>query len=304
MNDSWRKLRATALMLALLPSGVVIGDDSAQQSTADAAAATVFARVATDDLDQPTALQLAIVTYSRDNDSKLRVDLVSAIHIGDRAYYAELNDRFKGYDALLYELVAPKDTVVTHSDTRPKSFISNAQLAMTQLLNLSFQLDEIDYKQPNFIHADLSSTELAQSMDERGESLYVYFWRVFFASINEYAKDPLGLRDWQMLSAVLSSEQDNTLKTMFAYEMTDMDRLRDILGEDAGSAVIGARNQRAVDVLCDQIESGVKRVGIFYGVAHMSDLEQRLRTQLALTPHSVVWVDAWKLAPESTIYAE
>ena len=36
------------------------------------------------------------------------VDLIGAVHIGDVAYYAAAQRRFEQYDALLYELVAPK----------------------------------------------------------------------------------------------------------------------------------------------------------------------------------------------------
>ena len=264
-----------------------------------AASPTEFARVDTDEQDQPRALQLGIVTYVPSDNKRISVDLVSAIHIGDSTYYADLNERFRNYDALLYELIAPADAVATSQVAKRKGFLSGAQIGMTKLLGLTFQLDEIDYRQPNFVHADLSPSELSQSMDERGESLYVYFWRVFFASIDEYAKDPLGLKDWEMLSAMVMSDQDDSFKTMIAYEMTNIGQVQDILGEDSNSAVIGARNQRAIDVLLEQIESGAKRLGIFYGVAHMPDLEERLFDQVGLTYQKTTWVDAWQLGDGS-----
>jgi len=34
------------------------------------------------------------------------VDLIGAIHIGDKAYFQKLDNSFKKYDALLYEMVA------------------------------------------------------------------------------------------------------------------------------------------------------------------------------------------------------
>ena len=255
---------------------------------------TLFARVATDDNDQPTALQLAIVTYVPESrGARYSVDLVSAIHIGEKGYYATLNDKFEDYDTLLYELVAPQGTVVSR-DAERKGFISNAQMTMTRLLDLSFQLDEIDYSASNFVHADLSGDELSQSMADRNESLYTYFWRVFFASMREYGKDPLGLRDWQMISSILKDDNDGALKTMLAYELVDIERIQDVLGEDSDSAVIGARNERAIEVLHSQLDSGAKRVGIFYGVGHMPDLEERL-LQMGLVPTRTVWVDAWYL---------
>ena len=256
---------------------------------------TKFIRVAEDDQDRPLTLQVAIASYAPSTGGDIRVDLISAIHIGDREYYAGLNDRFSDYDALLYELIAPKDVVVSERDSERSGIISNTQIMMKNMLDLSFQLDEIDYAASNFVHADLTPTELSQSMDDRGESLYVYFWRLFYASVNEYAKDPLGLNDIQMLSAMLSSDSDNALKVMLAYEMTNLDRLREVLGDDADSAVIGARNQRAVDVLKSQLDAGEKRIAIFFGVAHMPDLEQRIIDQLDLVYLDTAWIDAWRL---------
>ncbi|MDH3612918.1 MAG: hypothetical protein OEU90_02500 [Gammaproteobacteria bacterium] len=289
MRNIRRKLRLALILLALAPVGAVFGESS-----------TTFARVATDEYDTPRALQLAIATYVPQNHKRmLSVDLVSAIHIGDPSYYADLNTRFRSYDALLYELVAPENAIATSRLAERKGFISNAQLGMTKLLGLSFQLDEVNYDQANFVHADLSPAELRQSMDDRGESLYVYFWRIFFASLDEYAKDPLGLKDWEMLSAILTSDQDDAFKTMIAYEMTNLDQVRDILGEDSGSAVIGARNQRAVDVLQSEIDNGARRIGIFYGVAHMPDLEERLLDQLELVYDRTTWVDAWQLGSQT-----
>jgi hypothetical protein len=290
MTSTWRKLSVTTIVFVVAVAGTARGDTT-----------TEFARVAEDEHQQPTALQMAIVTYvPKDGSGDFRVDLVSAIHIGDEAYYTELNGRFANYDALLYELVAPEGAETLQPDGERKGILSSAQLGMTKLLGLAFQLDEIDYDKANFIHADLSPEELKKSMAERDESLYVYFWRVFFASLDEYAKDPLGMKDWRMLSTMLESGQGNAMKTMIAYEMTNIDKVGDIFGEDSDSAVIGARNQRAIEVLLNQLASGAKRVGIFYGVAHMPDLEQRLLNDVSLTYHETTWVDAWQLGPADT----
>lgn len=291
INSALVKIRAAAGLLALLAATAVLADT----------AETHFARVAEDENNRPRALQLAIVTYvPEDRRQRYSVDLVSAIHIGDPSYYSELNERFDSYDALLYELVAPQGTIVEPDSDRPKGFVSSTQLMLTRMLDLSFQLDEVDYTQANFVHADLSATELKQSMADRDESLYTYFWRIFFATMREYGKDPLGLRDLRMMSSMLKSDQDASFKIMFAYEMTNMDSLNDIFGEDSDSAIIGARNERAVEVLRSELDSGAKRLGIFYGVAHMPDIEERL-LEMGLVRINTTWVDAWNLespAPE------
>ena len=276
--NSWRNLLLA--VLAATAAGPAFGES-----------ATLFARVDEDADDRPRALQLAIHSYSRDG---ITVDLIGAIHVGDASYYAGLNDRFRGYDAVLFELVAPAGVDFAGEPDKRRGILSNAQGGLTHLLDLSFQLEEIDYGMPNLVHADLSPDELRQSMAERNESLYTYFWRLFFASVNEYTRDPLGLRDWQLLSAMVRGGEDPSFKILMAYEMTNMDTVRDLLGEDSDSAIIGARNERAIQVLHRELDAGSRRVGIFYGVAHMPDLEERLvgaGFELAGTD----WVDAWNL---------
>ena len=102
-----------------------------------------------------------------------------------------------------------------------------------------------------------------------------------------------------MLSGMVAAGEDDSFKTMMAYEMTNLDAVQNMLGDDADNAVIGARNQRAIDVLLREIESGAKSIGIFYGVAHMPDLEERLIEQLELTYDRTDWVDAWLLGDEA-----
>ncbi len=285
MKIMLRNIQIVIAFLVLTPASMVFAD-----------ASTEFVRIAEDDQNRPTALQLAVVRYvAADARLGLSVDLVGAVHIGDAAYYARLNELFESYDVLLYELVAPADAMVTQRVAKRKGLLSTTQVGLTRLLGLSFQLDEINYDRENFVHADLSPTELKQSMEQRGESLYVYFWRLFYASVDNYAKDPLGWNDMQKISGVLSAGQDDSLKTLIAYEMTDMGQIQDVLGEDADSAVIGARNQRAIDVLQREIAAGAKHIGIFYGVAHMPDLEERLLDQVGLVYEETSWVDAWLL---------
>lgn len=279
------RLRIATLLLALAP--FVAG-----------AAGNPFARVATDADARARALQLAIVSFvPGDDDSGTRVDLIAAIHVADAGYYADLNRRFAAYDALLYELIAPAEAHVPEQLARRKGLLSNTQVGMTKLLGLTFQLDEIDYDRANFVHADLTPDELKKSMAERNESLYVYFWRIFFASIDQYARDPLGLKDLETLSSVLEDGNNRPLKTIIAYEMTDMDAMREILGEDSDSAIIGARNQRAIDVLKERLAAGDRHIGIFYGVAHMPDLEAKL-TALGFVRADTTWIDAWQLASD------
>lgn len=239
---------------------------------------------------------MSILNYvPADSGRLIEVDLIGAVHIGDPSYYAELNRRFRDYDAVLFELIAAEEALGPQRLDKRSGILSTTQVGMMKLLDLSFQLDEINYDAANFVHADLSPDEMRASMEERGESLYVYFWRIFFASLNDYAKDPLGLQDMEILSGAVSAGQSKPLKILAAYQVADLKSAEDMLGKDSENAIIGARNQRAIDVLQREIESGARRIGIFYGVAHMPDLEERLIRQLGLAHNNTDWIDAWQL---------
>ena len=103
---------------------------------------------------------------------------------------------------------------------------------MTRALQLSFQLDEIDYTAPNFVHADLSGPELREHMAARDESLYTYFWRVIYTVIRETARDPLGMRDLQTILSSTAVTGRLSLKMMLAYEIARNQSLEEVFGDD------------------------------------------------------------------------
>src|SRR4051794_10859212 len=69
---------------------------------------TEFVRIVRDAEGESLSMDTAIVRYVKKQDGKpiWSVDLIGAVHVGDKEYYAKLNKEFKQYDALLYELVA------------------------------------------------------------------------------------------------------------------------------------------------------------------------------------------------------
>jgi hypothetical protein len=295
MNDV---LRTVLLLAALAVAVPAIPGETAPRA---AAAPTAFARVASDAHGRPTALQLAIVRYAS-QDERFTVDLVSAIHVGDAAYYRDLNQRFRAYDVLLYEMIVSGDTGETGSPDRSGGgagglgLITLMQNGLKDMLGLSYQLDVIAYDAANFVHADMTSDMLRQSMEERDESLYVYFWRAFFAAMDDYARDPLGLRDLRVVSGALTSGRGNALKIALAHDLVSTSFSPDVFGGESGSALIEARNEHAIEVLKEQIGAGNRQLGIFYGAAHMPDFERRLRDELGLEKTAVEWVDAWRFA--------
>src|SRR5690606_39144053 len=60
-------------------------------------------------------------------------------------------------------------------------FIYNA---LGNFLKLSFQLNEVDYSSPKFIHADMTGEEFSAAQEERGESMITLMLRSMEMQMN------------------------------------------------------------------------------------------------------------------------
>ena len=258
-----------------------------------------YLRIEKDAKGELKALQTAIVRLVPKDPKKAGVviDLVGAIHVAEPEYYDQLNREFDKYDAVLYELVAPKGTRPIQG-TRNKNVgvIGSMQDGLTELLDLEHQLDGINYKRKHFVHADLSPTEFAASMRERKESVFGYAVRLFaVSSAQQSARQKGGADDMAVLAAMLSKNRGPELKRAMAPQFVDMEMTILLLDGPKGSTLISARNQKAIDILKKQIGKGKKKIAIFYGAGHLPDLERRATEQLDLKRENTRWLDAWDL---------
>ena len=107
-----------------------------------------FLRVTNDAAGNPLAMQTAITRY-RPNKGDLVIDLIGAVHIGEGDYFRQLNNQFKHYDVVLYELVAPQGTRVPRGGKKksnsqsPLNIVSWMQSQTQSTLGLESQLEMI-----------------------------------------------------------------------------------------------------------------------------------------------------------------
>jgi hypothetical protein len=263
-----------------------------------------WVRVDYSDDGELVSMQTAIVRYmaadkTSANDQPVEVDLIGAVHIGDIAYYNELNELFKQYDALLYELVAPEGTVVERGrGTSNAHFIGAMQNGIKRLLELDHQLEQIDYTRPNFVHADMSPDEFLQAMKDRNESFLQMYFRLLgqaLAQQSEMQSKGESL-DFELFSALFAKDRPRRLKMALAKQLAEMESLLVSFGGEQGSVIISERNKKALGVLKKQLADGKKRIGIFYGAGHLNDMDERLRKDFGLQPVSITWLTAWNLA--------
>jgi len=243
----------------------------AQRQEVDSDKKTEFLRFV-DDGHGGGKLETAVATYK--NDGGVTVHLVGAVHIGDKSYYKSLNKTFEGYDALLYEMVKPKDAAPPQpGEERNNSIISVIQRFMKDALELQFQLDAVDYTKPNFVHADLDWETFQKMEEERGESIWTLMLRQMLKEMANPPEDQqeIGLTD--LLDALTSPDRATKLKLLLGRQFGHIEEQMSAFG---GTVLITERNKACFKVLDKQIADGKKDIGIFYGAGHMGDMERRL----------------------------
>ena len=264
-----------------------------------------WVRIRNNQQGSPLALEVAIVRYipaelagRAAKNAESYVDLVGAIHVGDRGYYRRLNRRFRQYDALLYELVAPENTVVQRgqgaANTNPLGALQNG---MKTMLELEHQLERIDYTQPNFVHADLSPDEFLESMRNRNEGFMQMYMRMMGQAIalqSQQASEGESV-DMEIFTALLSKDRPRMLKIALAKQFQSMESLLVGLSGPDGSTLITERNKRALEVLRQEQKAGKRKLAIFYGAGHLSDMHTRLVEDFGLEPVEASWLEAWDL---------
>ena len=241
--------------------------------------------------------------------SSIIVDFVGAVHLGERSYYESLNQAFKKYDVVLFELVSDGTAVPTKGGSQNDSLLGTMQRAVANLLGLAFQLDEIDYRASNFVHADLSPQQLSAAMEARGESLPQLLMKLLRVSndpalersLKEHGLDEASLEGINPLLIVLRGPTERErliLRRFMAQGLIASDEVLKILEGEKGFSLITDRNKVIVDTLEKEVTLGKKKIAIFYGVGHLPDLHRRLTNEHGYSLAEVSWNRAWNLSGE------
>ncbi len=265
-----------------------------------------YLRILRDKEGAPTALQTSIVRFvPASGEGDLIVDLVGAVHIGDASYYNTLNKQFEQYDVVCYELVAAKGTRIPKGGRKD----SDNPLAMVmdvakRFLDLKSQVEAIDYTKDNFVHADMSPDEMWAAVKKRGDdglTLMLSITADLLREQNRKAQQaeegpkalPKHLEDFDW-SVLLDSKGPVKLKRVFAENFDEESAVAG-LGSTMNSILINDRNQAALKVFNQEVVKGKKRIAIFYGAAHMPDMEERLIKEYGLKRQSSHWLTAWDM---------
>jgi hypothetical protein len=295
-----RRLCLSALVVCLAAMRVLTASAASKEPAT--ATKTAFLRLARDDQDEPLAMETAIVRYKSDAADKadLTIDLIGAVHIGEKSYYEALNKEFENYEVLLYELVAPEGTRVPKGGGKGSGHpVALLQNGMKDMLELEHQLHNVDYDKDNFVHADMSPDAFSKSMADRGESIWTMVFRMMGQQIAQQNKNPGKRSDADMFMALFDKNRALSLKRVMAEQFEDLEGAMSAFEGPGGSTLITERNKVALKVLDEQIAAGKKRIGIFYGAGHMPDMERRLIADVGMHRDNERWLVAWDLRPKA-----
>jgi len=297
---------ACLLSLALLPVAHVLADAQASTTAKNTSPASEgelaeeysqFVRIKYDEKHRPLTMQVAALRFVPEDPASTLdyVDLISAVHIGERDYYQQINERFTHYDAVLYELVAPQGTRIAKGEKEHKTIVSNLQSSMRNVLGMSMQLEEVDYTVDNLVHADLSPREFKQSMEKRNESVAGMIGRAWIAGLGQQYSRQGVASEMRFYRNLLSGDKELALKIFAAEQMVQSIGMGEVVEGTEGGTLVSERNKKALQVLAQEIHAGKKNLAIFYGAAHMKDIAERMVSEFNFRPVKIEWIDAWDL---------
>lgn len=251
--------------------------------------------------DKTGKLETVIVSMKKGD---LKLDLIGAVHIADKAYYQTLTDRFKTYEVLLFELVdgqrlkdeieGKKDEPSAKDADPAFAFLRGMMTSLSSYFKFQYQTEGIDYHTANFVHADVSLDEFQQLQDEKGESFFTLFQKAIRAQLSIGADKNAEPKGSQLLLALLGDSSG--LKVAMARTLASADSLLEAIEGEDGTAILSGRNQVALKVFEKQVAAGKKNLGIFYGAAHLSDMERRL-IKMGYERTEEKWITAWDIKP-------
>lgn len=249
---------------------------------------------------QRELLQTSIVSLEKNGVS---LDLIGAVHIADKVYYEQLNEKFKSYDRVLFEMVGGEKLGIQEGENEKADDPKNTEHKKNKLsglhdiytlaadtLKLTGQAEIVDYHAKNFVHADMTMEEFSEKQEARHESFLTLILKA-------------------QLQAILSPpkvKQPDASALIYAYLAKDADIMKLQLIDTLGAAddqvglftgetvIVTDRNEHCLNVLEKQAAEGHKKIAIFYGAAHLSGMEKSL-TEKGWKVKTRDWLTAWNV---------
>jgi len=247
---------------------------------------TSFVR-ATHEPDGTGALEVAFAGYELPGSDR-RVYLVGAVHVAHAGFFQAMQGILDSMDLVLWEGVGGKEQPTEEAMAR-FDVLFKSQMLLKNLLNLDFQLAEMDYKRPFWRNSDMSINDLQAMLTKRGLSIMPneQLFRTVFGALFTFV-DPEKVprneatgRGYRALIAPLMADPEGMLQRAGAAGLKEV--------------LIDERNRHVIDDLRGVLaEPGPERIAIFYGAGHLTGMDRALREELGLKLIGMHWVPAWR----------
>lgn len=317
----FRSAFAAAALLACNP--VPAADAPAPTQKPPSAAKREYIRYVGD--DKRGRLETVVVTLKKGD---VQVELIGAVHVADPEYYKALTKLFTGYEELLFELVdgqkmkeeledgpkppakkkpgtplkqgefPPDDADAAPAKERSPAFkiISVMMRGVGSYFHFQYQTEGIDYHTKNFVHADVSMDEFVQLQADKGESFIDLMRKAIEAQLEVGTDRTAEPKGSQLLLALLGDSSG--LKVAMARQLSSAGDVVAEMEKHGGTVIITERNRKALEVLDREVAAGRKNLGIFYGAAHLAEMEKDLEKR-GYQRTAERWLTAWDIKPRA-----
>lgn len=224
------------------------------------------------------------------------VDGEKTVRVGFTSRGADGESGGEGINADLSELTEPIDP-----SEQPEATPEGIQTQLANALRVSFQLDEMDTTNPDWINADMDVNQLQHALSEYGEDSLAILSMLEGESFG--AKVAGFILNFISRSPQLSSMMKLVMMDLLAFA-EESDLLAD-QGEAMHKVIVEGRNQVVIEYLIDTIEQQPQHddIAIFYGAGHMAGLEASL-IEMGYTPAGDHWAPAMVVNPKDTGLSE
>jgi len=230
--------------------------------------------------------EIASKSFRPTNGHGPTITLLGAIHVGEKDYYRQIQERLDKASVVLYEAIGSRAEAEEIRRHCPESADKSGGHSLgSALLGLVNQTEHIDYSRPHFVRADMSMTEF---LDRIGQAPGRKLCERIKKSESIDIKDKLP-KDFDQISyEAKRSAVALLLAKDISHQDTNPDRETQV--------VIYERNAVAMKVLQAVLPKygAGDEIVIFYGAGHMPDLEEQI-TALGYQAESEEWLKAFGL---------
>lgn len=282
--------------------------------------------------DGTTHLEIALRRLKSPREGAPEIWLSGVAHLGSTNYFSSLQDHLGEMDLVLFEGVGDPDQM-----RRPSTGDEDGlQPRMAKALGLAFQLATVRYDRPNFEHCDLSLEDMIAifSGEEPSSGQPRHSRRPPSEEVEGVPDVPVAVPqtdnpEFNKLVGVLEGTSLMGAIAQFTVDMVGssprlqvMTRLMmaEVLGglrQDLSQAqglpenmaemmkvIVQTRNDHVLARLRELSTStgqdpSPKQVSVFYGAAHMADIERRLVAELDYAPAENRWLRAFSVDPRA-----